>query len=87
MAYEPSEDDEVVYPGEDAEPEDCGVEPPGEGKFRCAMCGAIFEMGDDEAAREEAALQGLDPQSCDMVCDKCYRLTPFGADPDGVNPN
>lgn len=60
--------------------EDREVQP---GEFRCAMCGGVFVMEwDDEEAEEEATLKGVDPDDSAVVCDDCYRLTPYGANPE-----
>jgi hypothetical protein len=61
--------------------EDCGREiapGPGPGRFRCEMCGGTFDLGDDDEARAEAEARGLDVDDCGLVCDACYRLTPWG---------
>lgn len=52
------------------------------GHFICAMCAGIFELGDDEKARAEAVEKGIDPDDSGMVCDDCYKGTPWGADPE-----
>jgi hypothetical protein len=53
-----------------------------ESTFPCAMCGQRFPYNPDwtdEDAREEAAANGFDVEECELVCDVCYRLTPWGA--------
>jgi hypothetical protein len=54
------------------------------GEFRCAMCHEVFPIfeGDAEAAALEGRLNGTDREPCGLVCDECYKLTPWGADPD-----
>jgi hypothetical protein len=54
--------------------------------FRCAMCGGVFQKtwSDDEAI-EEAIAKGIKPEDiadgC-LVCDECYRKTPWGGEPE-----
>jgi hypothetical protein len=56
----------------------------GAGRFCCEMCGGIFALGDDDEARAEAEANGFDPDALDdpdeygLVCDDCYRKTPWG---------
>ncbi len=48
-------------------------------EYQCAMCQEIFEFGwSEEEAAEEAKSKGIDPKSGDVVCDDCYKLTPWG---------
>jgi epoxyqueuosine reductase QueG len=43
------------------------------------MCGGIFEKGlTDEEAIAEAESKGLNVSDCDLVCDDCYKKTPWG---------
>jgi Fe2+ or Zn2+ uptake regulation protein len=52
-----------------------------DGEYRCAMCGGIFAFSDDwkdEEARAEAEQNGFDLTECLIVCDDCYKLTPWG---------
>jgi len=52
---------------------------PGPGEYRCEMCRGIFAFGwSDEEARKEAEDKGIDPNASSLVCDDCYRLTPWG---------
>jgi hypothetical protein len=53
---------------------------PGPGQFLCEMCGGVFDSDadDDTRARAEAKANGLDPADCGVVCDDCFRLTPWG---------
>ena len=54
-------------------------EQPGGGKYRCTMCKGIFEFGwSPEEATIEAEEHGLDIEECGMVCDPCYKKTPWG---------
>lgn len=47
-------------------------------EYRCAMCREVFKFGwTEEEARAEAASKGLNVGGCDLVCDDCYKLTPF----------
>jgi hypothetical protein len=51
------------------------------GEYRCAMCGGIFAFSDDwkdEEARAEAEQNGFDLTECLIICDDCYKLTPWG---------
>jgi hypothetical protein len=56
----------------------------GAGRFRCEMCGGIFDLGDDDEARTEAEVNGFNPKVLDdpdqfgLVCDDCHRKTPWG---------
>lgn len=47
--------------------------------YRCEMCGDIFEKGwTDEEATTGALSVGVDPTDAGLVCDACYKLTPWG---------
>jgi hypothetical protein len=55
----------------------------GPGQYRCGMCGEVFTCGwTDDEARDEAAVKGVDPATSGLACDDCYRLTPWGTDPE-----
>lgn len=47
------------------------------GQFRCEMCGRFSAMSKAGEAEAEAAINGIDPKTSVLVCDDCYRLTPF----------
>lgn len=48
-------------------------------KYECEMCGEEFEFGwSDEEAKQEAIDNGFDINDCGIVCDDCYKLTPWG---------
>jgi len=50
-----------------------------EGEYRCAMCGEIFTSEwSDKEAQIEAVQHGFDLTACMVVCDDCYKLTPWG---------
>jgi len=52
-----------------------------EGEYRCAMCGRIFAFSDvwtDDEARDEAERKGIDLTESVIVCNDCYKLTPWG---------
>jgi rubredoxin len=50
------------------------------GQYRCEMCGGVFDFAwSDEEAKAEAESKGLDVLDCGVVCDDCYKLTPWGA--------
>lgn len=56
--------------------------------FRCEMCHEIIPPDpnwSDADARAEAASKGIDPAESGMVCDDCYKLTPWGA-PESPKP-
>ena len=51
---------------------------PGDGEYRCEMCQGIFKFGwSPEEATAEADEHGLDIEECGMVCDPCYKKTPW----------
>lgn len=55
----------------------------GPGQYRCEMCNGVFDFGwTNDEARDEAVIKGVDPDKGGIVCDDCYRLTPYGADPE-----
>jgi hypothetical protein len=47
------------------------------------MCGQVFPLGDDLEARDEALRKGVEvePDGSNVVCDDCYKLTPWGSEP------
>jgi hypothetical protein len=52
--------------------------------FRCAMCGGVFEKTwSDNEALGEAIIKGIKSEDiadgC-LVCDDCYRMTPWGGE-------
>ena len=50
-----------------------------QGQYRCELCNGVFDFGwSDGEARAEAEGKGLDVSDCGMVCDDCYKLTPWG---------
>lgn len=52
---------------------------PAHGEYECAMCHGIFSFGwTDEEAKAEAEGKGLDVERCGIVCDDCYKKTPWG---------
>lgn len=52
---------------------------PGLNQYECEMCHGIFEFGwTDEEATEEAESKGIDMNNCGIVCDVCYKQTPWG---------
>ncbi len=51
--------------------------------YTCAMCGGTYETDwSDEEATAEAETHGFVVEECDLVCDPCYKLTPFGREAD-----
>ena len=48
--------------------------------YQCAMCGCILDhdQQNEDSARIEAEINGFDINECAMVCDDCYKLTPWG---------
>lgn len=49
------------------------------GQYRCEMCNKIFDFGwSEEEAKAEAKSKGLDVNDCGIVCDDCYKKTPWG---------
>ena len=57
------------------------------GQFRCEMCHEVFDFKwTEEEARAEAEGKGLDVNDCGVVCDDCYKLTPWGASEDAWRP-
>lgn len=48
--------------------------------FTCAICKETFDYAwSDEEAAIEAIQNGIDPTTnCDVVCDDCFKLTPYG---------
>ena len=47
--------------------------------FTCAMCGETFQKEwSDEEAQFEAGENGLSVDECGLVCDDCYKKTPWG---------
>ena len=43
------------------------------------MCKTEYEYEwTDDQAREEAIAKGIDPDDSGVVCDDCYRKTPWG---------
>lgn len=52
-----------------------------DGEYRCSMCDKICtvpEGWDDEKAFDEAQRNGFDLDDCLVVCDDCYKKTPWG---------
>lgn len=52
-----------------------------DGEYRCAQCGKIFVISNDwsnEKAMDEAQQNGFDLTECVIICDDCYKLTPWG---------
>jgi hypothetical protein len=54
--------------------------------FRCAMCGDLFaKTWSDNEALGEAIIKGIKSEDiadgC-LVCDDCYRKTPWGGEPE-----
>ena len=48
-------------------------------QYKCAMCHGIFDFEwSDEEAKIEAEGKGLDVSDCGIVCDDCYKKTPWG---------
>jgi hypothetical protein len=42
------------------------------------MCGGVFDLGDDAEAKAEAIAAGIPAdEECGLVCDDCYKLTPW----------
>lgn len=59
-------------------------EPMPPGHFRCEMCGIVDEKAwSDDEARAEAVAKGIDPDQSGVVCDDCYKKTPWGSEPNG----
>jgi hypothetical protein len=51
--------------------------------FRCAMCGDLFaKTWRNKEARIEAIAKGIQPVDGCLVCDECYRKTPWGGEPE-----
>lgn len=49
-------------------------------EFRCEMCDGIYLRGwTEEEAKAEAVANGFDVNDCGMVCDDCYKKSPWGA--------
>lgn len=49
-------------------------------EFKCEMCKETYEIEwTDEEARNEAEGHGMIIEQCGIVCDDCYKLTPWGA--------
>lgn len=49
-------------------------------QYRCARCGGVFDLVEDEtwndaaaAAERERLFPGIGPDQCDTVCDDCFR--------------
>ena len=58
---------------------DPALNPPAKGEYRCEMCGGVFSYGwSDDEAKAEANANGFDVANCGVVCDDCYKLTPWG---------
>ena len=52
-------------------------------QFKCAMCGGTFDKDwSDSEAEAEADDNGFDIDDCDLVCDDCYKKTPWGKEDD-----
>lgn len=50
--------------------------------YTCAMCGETFETDwSDEEACAEAESNGIDPKQSGLVCDDCYKKTPYADAP------
>ncbi len=54
------------------------------GEFRCSHCGKIFTFKrddgwDNDKAMDEAHQHGIDLTNARIVCDDCYKLTPWGS--------
>lgn len=50
------------------------------GQYRCEMCNGVFDFGwSYEEAKAEAESKGLNVSNCSIVCDDCYKLTPWGS--------
>lgn len=48
-------------------------------EYRCAMCKEVFEFAwTEEEAKAEALSKGIDPDPECIVCDDCYKQTPWG---------
>jgi len=55
-----------------------GQQPKGN-EFRCEMCQGVFGLGwSPEEAKAEAEIHGMDIKHCKLVCDDCYKKTPWG---------
>ena len=56
--------------------------------FTCAICGGEFprDAETEAEALAEARANGFDVAECGLVCDACYRLTPWGQFP-GITNN
>ncbi len=53
---------------------------PGNGEYKCEMCLGIFSFGwTEEEAKAEAEKKDFDTDDCGIVCDDCYKTTPWGA--------
>jgi hypothetical protein len=47
-------------------------------EFKCEMCGGVFEKGwSDADAIEEAVNNGVAEEPCGVVCDDCFKKTPW----------
>jgi hypothetical protein len=47
-------------------------------QYRCAMCQGIFDHGwSDENAKKEAEEKGIDTDDAAIICDDCYKKTPW----------
>lgn len=48
-------------------------------QYKCEMCGGVFVVAwTDEEAKQEAAENSFDVAECGIICDDCYKLTPWG---------
>ncbi len=49
------------------------------GQYRCYMCKGVYSYGwTKEKALAEADSNGFDVNDCDVICDDCYKETPWG---------
>ena len=54
---------------------------PGTDQYECAICHGVFYLGwSYEDATAEAEINGMDVNNCVIVCDDCYKKTPWGRD-------
>ena len=76
------ENTKIKKPTEIANPVECLVMRDDEvkhGQYRCEMCREAFGYGwTEEEAKAEADKNGFDTDDCGVVCDDCYKKTPWG---------
>ncbi|MCJ7747858.1 MAG: hypothetical protein MUP27_08945 [Desulfobacterales bacterium] len=65
------------------------TEQPKEGQYKCATCGGIFDLQNDEEWNDKKAKEELRQSfsdvsldDCDQICDDCYQKVCPDANPD-----